>query len=179
MTLELLEADAPKTVANFLNYIENDRYQSSLIHRSINGFIIQGGGFLFDGERAVGVLTFPEVENEFKVSNMRGTVAMAKRNNPPNSATSQWFINVGNNASNLDGRNGGFTIFARVIGDGMAVVDAINQLPRVNAGGAFTDLPVIDFPGNVALTTDNLVMTTLSEKLAQVSFVMNAGFNDA
>lgn len=85
------------------------------------------------------------VENEFKVSNTRGTVAMAKLSGDPDSATSQWFINLADNSSNLDNQNGGFTVFAKVIGDGMAVADAIAQLQIVNAGSAFTDLPVIDF----------------------------------
>ena len=144
--IELLEEDAPKTVANFLNYIENNRYDKTFIHRSVPDFIIQGGGFFFEDGTAPGVTTFPPVENEFKVSNTRGTLAMAKLNDQPDSATSQWFINLADNSGNLDNQNGGFTVFARVIGDGMAVADAIADLPRVDAGGAFGNLPVINFP---------------------------------
>lgn len=177
--IELLEQEAPKTVANFLSYIESDRYKNSFMHRSVDGFIIQGGGYTYVDDTAFEVENFPAVENEFGVSNTRGTVAMAKLNNQPDSATSQWFINVGNNSGNLDNQNGGFTVFARVIGDGMAVVDAIDQLQRVNAGGPFTELPVIDFSGTGDLTTDNLVMTTVSEVVEQAPFVMNTGLNDA
>ena len=177
--IELLEEDAPKTVANFLKYIESDSYNKSFIHRSVPGFIIQGGGFYFVDNAANAITTFEPVENEFKVSNTRGTVAMAKLSNQPDSATSQWFINVDDNSANLDGQNGGFTVFAKVVGGGMDIVDAINQLPRVNAGGAFTDLPVIDYVTGNIIVEDNLVITAVSEKDGQAPFAMNAGLNDA
>jgi len=173
--IELLENDAPKTVANFLNYIDNNRYDNAFIHRSVAGFIIQGGGFTFSDGTAFNIPTFPPVENEFKISNTRGTVAMAKLGNQPDSATSQWFINIDDNSASLDSQNGGFTVFARVIGDGMDIADAINQLPITNAGSPFTDLPVINFTGG-DLTTENLVMTTITEPTA---FQMNPGLNDA
>jgi cyclophilin family peptidyl-prolyl cis-trans isomerase len=182
--IELLETDAPKTVANFLNYIENNRYSKTFIHRSEPDFVIQGGGFTFIDAAVAGVDTFSPVENEFKISNTRGTVAMAKLSNQPDSATSQWFINLTDN-SFLDSQNGGFTVFARVIGDGMEVADAINQLPTLDADGSsastFDKLPVINYSsGN--LIEENLVMTAVSEKLDATPagpFVMNAGLNDA
>lgn len=176
--IELLETDAPKSVANFLKYIENGLYNKAFIHRSVPDFIIQGGGFVFVDGGALAVETLSAVENEFKVSNTRGTVAMAKLSNQPDSATSQWFINLDDNSENLDNQNGGFTVFARVIGDGMQVADAIGQLPRVNAGGPFNELPVIDYLSGSYLEK-NLVMTAISEKPDQPSFVMNAGLNDA
>jgi len=177
--IELLEEDAPDTVANFLSYIEDDRYDRTFIHRSIPGFIIQGGGFFYLDDTVYNVSTFPPVANEFKVSNTRGTVAMAKLSNQPDSATSQWFINVSDNSAELDSQNEGFTVFARVIGNGMDIVDAINELPRVDAGSAFTDLPVIDFTDGNSIAEENLVMTAVSEKVEQTPFVMNAGLNDA
>ena len=181
--IELLEEDAPKTVANFLNYIENNRYDKTFIHRNMPGFIIQGGGFTFVDGGTSGVETFPPVENEFKVSNTRGTLAMAKLSDQPDSATSQWFINLVDNSGNLDDQNGGFTVFARVVGDGMDVVDAISALPTWNAssvfGSAFTDLPLIDFLNTAPIAEENLVMTTVSEKQDAAPFVMNAGLNDA
>ena len=109
--IELLEEDAPKTVANFLNYIESGRYDKTFIHRSVHGFIIQGGGFAFIDGAAPGIDTFPTVVNEFKVSNTRGTVAMAKIGGQPDSATSQWFINTKDNSASLDVDNGGYTVF--------------------------------------------------------------------
>jgi cyclophilin family peptidyl-prolyl cis-trans isomerase len=178
--IELLEADAPETVANFLAYIESGRYDNTFIHRSMSGFIIQGGGYAYQDGNTSNVDTFPSVKNEYKISNTRGTVAMAKLGDQPDSATSQWFINLRDNSSNLDNQNGGFTVFARVIGNGMAVADAINDLPIVNAQGAFTDLPVIDFSsGNIL--EENLVKTAVSSEQSQVDepFVMNPGLNDA
>jgi len=173
--IELLEADAPKTVANFLNYVQNDRYNKTFIHRSVPNFIIQGGGFAYIDDEVQSVEAFAPVENEFKISNTRGTVAMAKISGQPDSATSQWFINLADNSSNLDGQNGGFTVFARVLGDGMEIADEINQLQIVNAGSAFAELPVIDFSGGNILEK-NLVMTALTEGS---DFLMNAGLNDA
>jgi len=181
--IELLEEDAPETVANFLNYIDNNRYDKAFMHRSVPGFIIQGGGFTFDAGAATAVPTFGTVDNEFKISNTRGTLAMAKVPNDPNSATSQWFINLADNSGNLDNQNGGFTVFARVLGDGMLIADAIAALPLVNAGGAFSDLPVIDFSGG-SLVDENLVFTAITRlpvtTLPDIEpFVMNAGLNDA
>jgi len=176
--IELLENDAPKTVANFLSYVEDNRYENAFIHRSVDGFIIQGGGYSFSDETTSEVNTFDPVENEYKISNTRGTVAMAKLGNDPDSATSQWFINLGDNSGNLDNQNGGFTVFARVIGDGMEVADAINQLRVVNGGGPFTDLPVINFSGDT-IKEEHLVFTAVSEKTELPPFQMNPGLNDA
>lgn len=174
--IELLEADAPNTVANFLRYIESNRYDGTFIHRSVPGFVIQGGGYVFPGP---GIPLFDPIENEFKVSNTRGTVAMAKRPGDPDSATSQWFINLDDN-TNLDSVDGGYTVFARVVGNGMEVADAIAALPRVDAQGPFTELPVIDFTGGT-LAPENLVMTAVSVVTddGPGTFVMNAGLNDA
>ncbi len=173
--IELLEEDAPKSVANFLNYVQNDRYNKTFIHRSVPGFIIQGGGFAFIDDKVQSVDTFAAVENEYNISNTRGTVAMAKIGGDPDSATSQWFINLADNSSNLNNQNGGFTVFAKVIGDGMAIADAISQLPIVYVNSTFSDLPVIDYSdGNIL--EPNLVMTAVTE---QSDFVMNAGLNDA
>ena len=87
--IELLEADAPKSVANFLNYVQNDHYNKTFIHRSMPGFIIQGGGFAYIDDIVQSVDSFATVENEYKISNTRGTVAMAKIGGQPDSATSQ------------------------------------------------------------------------------------------
>lgn len=182
--IELLEEDAPETVANFLNYVEDGRFLNTFIHRSapaeniLPRFVIQGGGFTFESDSTspADVPAFAPVINEFKISNTRGTVAMAKVADDPNSATSQWFINMDDNSENLDNQNGGFTVFAKVVGDGMTVADAISTLPLINAGGAFGNLPVIDYiSGNILV--ENLVMTAVS--VVEDPFAMNAGLNDA
>lgn len=175
--IELLEDAAPKTVANFLKYIESDRYKNTFIHRSINNFIIQGGGYTSVDDAASAVDKLPSVENEPGVSNTRGTVAMAKLGDQPDSATSEWFINLADNSGNLDNQNGGFTVFGRVTGNGMLVADAISRLTTTNVGGPFTDLPVINFSGEVH--TENLITTDISELEEVPAFVMNAGLNDA
>jgi peptidyl-prolyl cis-trans isomerase A (cyclophilin A) len=142
----LYDAAAPISVANFKNYANDDRWDGTFIHRSVPGFIVQGGGFSLTPSifQTTNVTTFAPIQNEFGISNLRGTIAYAKLGGDPNSATSQWFFNLNNNSANLDNQNGGFTVFGRVLGNGMSVVDSIAALPRVNAGGAFTDLPVTD-----------------------------------
>lgn len=152
-----LDSRAPATVTNFLSYLRNGRLHDTLLHRLMPGFVLQGGGFRWNDNgapRAVPVTTDVPVVNEFSPlrSNLRGTVAMAKLGGNPNSATSQWFVNLGNNAVNLDNQNGGFTVFGRVTAPSMQVVDRIAALGRVNAtgctevlgssAGAMSDLPV-------------------------------------
>jgi cyclophilin family peptidyl-prolyl cis-trans isomerase len=109
-------------------------------------------------------MTNPAVTNEPVYSNVRGTIAMAKLGNDPNSATSQWFINLANNAANLDDQNGGFTVFGEVTA-GMDVVDAIAALPLYDFGSAFTNLPLqnysaADFANSVPVDNTHLVIVT-------------------
>ncbi len=131
--IQLYDADAPKTVANFLTYMNSGAYNNSLIHRSVPGFIIQGGGYGWNNTlgKWAGIAANSSVVNEFSKtrSNLRGTIAMAKLDNLPDSATSQWFFNLADNSVNLDNQNKGFTVFGKVIGNGMQVVDAIAALP--------------------------------------------------
>jgi peptidyl-prolyl cis-trans isomerase A (cyclophilin A) len=155
--IALFGQQKPITVANFLNYIDQGRYfkidptngqlASSFVHRSVAGFVIQGGGYLGTVDpanpanaKATQVLPFPSIQNEPGISNKRGTIAMAKLSGNPNSATSEWFINLADNGgppNNLDTQNGGFTVFGKVVGSGMTVVDAIAALPRFNVGAPF------------------------------------------
>jgi cyclophilin family peptidyl-prolyl cis-trans isomerase len=158
----LYDAAAPVTVANFLAYVNSGAYNNSFIHRSVPGFIIQGGGYTWvSATNSVSTITAgAAIVNEFSASrsNLRGTVAMAKVANNPNSATDQWFVNLANNSANLDSSNGGFTVFGNVTTSGLRVVDAIAALPTVNAGGAFTNLPAINPPTSGALLTENVVV---------------------
>jgi cyclophilin family peptidyl-prolyl cis-trans isomerase len=167
--VELLAADAPKTVANFLNYVNKGAYTRTFFHRSAKlgdgtPFVIQAGGFaLPEGSSSIGpIAADAPVVNEFKVSNSRGTLAMAKTAAGPNTATNQWFVNLADNRANLDNQNGGFTVFARVIGTGMTVSDNIAALPVFNATDpqlpgshpAFDQLPLT----TNALNADTLVL---------------------
>jgi cyclophilin family peptidyl-prolyl cis-trans isomerase len=161
INVELLANDAPLNVANFLNYVNRGAYTNTIIHRSVPGFVIQGGGFALQGTSISAIATDAPVKNEFKDSNLRGTMAMAKTAAGPDSATNQWFFNLGDNSANLDNQNGGFTVFARVIGSGMTVVDTIAAVPSYDASGAnllndsnFTALPLL----NPSLTAANLVL---------------------
>ena len=145
-SIELLDDVSPNTGANFLNYVRDGDYDGTFFHRAIPGFILQGGGFSMGTDGQVSeVPSDPPVANEFRLSNIRGTIAMAKVGRNPNSATNQWFVNLADNSANLDAQNGGFTVFARVIGDGMDIVDAIMAQPISNFGGVFSDTPTIDY----------------------------------
>lgn len=159
--IELFDAAAPLTVANFMNYVNSGAYNNSFIHRSVPGFIIQGGSYTWSDTGVSAIAQDPPVVNEFDPSrsNLRGTIAMAKLGGDPDSATSGWFFNLADNSANLDSQNGGFTVFGRVLGNGMDVVDAIAALPIYNAGGAFTDLPLIGYTGG-SVTGANLAMVT-------------------
>ncbi|MEX2172626.1 MAG: peptidylprolyl isomerase [Pirellulales bacterium] len=139
--IELFD-DRPLTRDNFLQYVNAGLYDGSFMHRLSRNFVLQGGGFYptFQSEPAPLNVSLnpnavvdldgnaatpnPTILNEFGNSpfrsNLKGTLAMAKVGGNPNSATNQWFVNLGNNAANLDNQNGGFTVFARVVGDGMS-----------------------------------------------------------
>jgi len=136
--------NTPITAENFLKYVADDSYKNSFFHRAINGFVLQGGGFyLYEDEEKN--LYYSEIEskntiqNEPGNSNTKGTVAMAKVGGDPDSATSQWFINLEDNSNNLDNQNGGFTVFGRIIGDGMEVIEnlkinGLNDFEYINLG---------------------------------------------
>jgi cyclophilin family peptidyl-prolyl cis-trans isomerase len=150
--IELFD-DRPLTRDNFLQYVNGNHYNGTIMHRLAKNFVMQGGGFYpfilnepaplsfsLDPDAAVDLdhnpLTpNPTVMNEYgnspTRSNVRGTIAMARIGGQPNSADSQWFVNLGNNTG-LDSVDGGFTVFGRVLGDGMALFDAFNTLTIKN-----------------------------------------------
>ena len=163
--INLYDNATPATVTNFLAYVNSGSFTDSIFHRSVPGFIIQSGGFITDiNAQITAIVSNPAVTNEPVYSNVRGTIAMAKFGNDPNSATSQWFINLANNAPNLDAQNGGFTVFGEVTA-GMDVVDTIAGLARYNFGSAFTEMPLqdyssTDFANNVPVDNTHLVIVT-------------------
>lgn len=167
--IALLDTLTPMTAENFLGYVERDDYVNSFIHRSVANFVIQGGGFAVGEGQIQRITTQDPVVNEPLISNVRRTVAMAKIGGDPDSATSQWFVSLNDNSENLDDQNGGFTVFATVLGNGMTVVDAIAALPRVDLnvspGLTLEDLPLDDNydPSQGGVGGNNLVSVTSVE----------------
>ncbi|MFM8379703.1 MAG: peptidylprolyl isomerase, partial [Planctomycetia bacterium] len=164
--------ETPLTAANFLEYVNDASYANTIIHRSIPGFIVQGGGFKAptaafgqSGGTPATITAKSPVLNEPGNTNVRGTIAMAKLGGNPNSATNQWFFNLANNndptdPQSLDNQNGGFTAFGRVLGNGMTAVDAMAAVPRYNrvaeyggvtnpVGGAMGELPLRNAPATL------------------------------
>jgi|TARA_B100001250_G_C19797822_1_gene789618 cyclophilin family peptidyl-prolyl cis-trans isomerase len=131
ITIELNAEKAPDTVKNFLKYVDSKYYDGTIFHRVINNFMIQGGGFA-DGDPPAQKPTNPPIKNEGKksgLSNTRGTISMA-RTNDPNSATSQFFINVIDNSKSLDPGGfspDGYAVFGKVV-EGMEFVDKIKAV---------------------------------------------------
>jgi peptidyl-prolyl cis-trans isomerase A (cyclophilin A) len=170
MDMTLLDSEAPITVANFLAYVRGGDYTDVFFHRnawlsSTIPFVIQAGGWKWPSASGItSVASRGTIVNEFSTtrSNVRGTVAMAKLGGDPNSATSQWFINMGNNAANLDNQNGGFTVFARVTAPGMATADRIAALPVVSVGAPynFDTLPLQNWQGGTQVARSNVVLFT-------------------
>jgi cyclophilin family peptidyl-prolyl cis-trans isomerase len=130
----------------------------------VPGFVVQGGGFKVTAGSPIkidNVTQFAAVVNEPKPSgttvpnNVRGTIAMAKLGSDPNSATNQWFFNLADNSENLDNQNGGFTAFGRVLGNGMAAVDAMAAVPRFGYSSPFDTVPIRNVPGANPSTNPN------------------------
>ena len=182
--VELLDQDKPITVANFIRYVQSELYRDGLIHRCNPAFVIQGGGYFVANRNTTSAIidtipTFAPITNEFGVgrfySNLYGTIAMAKVGGDPNSATSQWFFNLTNNAANLDTQNGGFTVFGRVV-RGTNVLNVFRAFKAgratntiVNIGGPFTELPVL----RTNLTYNDLIYVDVSLLNVQVQNLTN------
>jgi peptidyl-prolyl cis-trans isomerase A (cyclophilin A) len=134
ITLQLDPEKAPKTVANFLEYVKSGHYDGTVFHRVIGGFMIQGGGFTADMAQKPTRAPIP-LESRNGLKNERGTVAMA-RTSVPDSATSQFFINVVDNAmfDQANSRDGhGYAVFGKVVA-GMDVVDRIRAVETASVG---------------------------------------------
>ena len=143
MTVELYPDKAPKSVENFLTYVNSGFYDGTIFHRVIDNFMIQGGGFTRDLRQKP---TRPAITNEAKngLSNLRGTLAMA-RTGDPNSATAQFFINVVDNprldfTSEQNGATWGYTVFGKVT-SGLDIVDKIKAVPTGAQGPFKSDVP--------------------------------------
>jgi len=188
LDVELFDHDKPETVRNFLLYVWSGAFSNSFLHRCVPGFVVQGGGFSVTNPLAPGrfsnfvaVADYGRLTNEFlvgpRLSNTFGTLAMAKVGGDPNSATSQWFFNLGNNTTNLDNQNEGFTVFGRVLestnlSESTNVLAHFNALSNnagiVNLGGlgaaysVFSDLPVSYTNSSRPPTNSELYYTRIS-----------------
>ena len=145
IVVELDSAKAPKSVENFLKYVDAKQYDGTIFHRVISNFMIQGGGFTPDmRKKETRAPIMNEADNGLK--NLRGTIAMA-RTGDPHSATAQFFINVTNNSflnhRSKDARGWGYTVFGRVV-SGMDVVDKIRNAPTGAKGPFRKDAPQQD-----------------------------------
>ncbi len=135
IVIELAPDKSPKTVANFVQYVKAGHYDGVVFHRVIDGFMIQAGGFTPDMKEKPTRAPIP-LESRNGLSNLRGTLAMA-RTSVPDSASAQFFINVGDNlnldaAKSQDGH--GYAVFGKVV-EGMDIVDKIKTVPVGNQAG--------------------------------------------
>jgi cyclophilin family peptidyl-prolyl cis-trans isomerase len=191
----LHETATPKTVENFLGYVRRGDYNGTFVHRLDRGFIVQSGGYaplsLSDPPTSwIGIDKLDPVQNEPGLSNVRGTIAMAKLGGTRDSATSEWFLNIdtsGTNPSNLDFQNGGFTVFGEIVGtESFQTLNEINSLAILNRGGEISgpgvppgvagELPVL----NPADPNSFLTVSSITEleidvlRPVQISLVSNS-----
>lgn len=167
--VELLDTDAPNTVANFLSYVNDNSYDNVLAHRSVPGFVVQGGSFTVSNSVVSPVATRSAIAGEFDAanSNIDGTLSMALTGAGPDSGTSGWFFNLDDN-STLDGDQ--HTVFGRVIAGGIDVLRFINQnIDTIDLSlitgqpGLLDTTPVVQSPlttlsGTSSLTVDSNVI---------------------
>jgi peptidyl-prolyl cis-trans isomerase A (cyclophilin A) len=188
--VELYDAEKPVTVKNFIRYVQEGLYTDMFMHRVVTNFVIQGGG-IFVGDRGTTnaalyyIPTFSPITNEFGVgkfySNTYGTIAMAKTSDP-NSATSQFFFNLTNNAAALDNTNnsGGFTVFGRVV-SGTNILNRFKLGPtnqvikKLNLGGVLSELPVLYAADPAYVSYDDLVYVDISLLQVAVNPVTDGG----
>ena len=157
--VELYPDAAPKTVANFLDYVKAKHYDGTQFHRVIPGFMIQGGGFTPDFKQKTTkppIAIEAEQSSKAGLANAPGTLAMA-RTSDPNSATAQFFINVGDNKflnfREPTAQGYGYTVFGKVV-EGMDVVDKIAKAPTGGGGPFPKDVPAEKVIINTAVVID-------------------------
>tara|TARA_Y100001968_G_scaffold330362_1_gene382024 strand:+ start:1323 stop:3110 length:1788 start_codon:yes stop_codon:yes gene_type:complete len=186
----------PITTNNFLQYVTDGSYDKTLIHRLVSDFVIQSGGFTWPtiasnqiGGYPLEVQSKGEIINEPNNSNFMGTIAMAKVAGRPNSATSQWFINLNDNL-NLDSQNEGFTVFGHLLGDTINNPLLLNNQTIYNVNYAdiglnLPELPLVNLNGNVINNKNYFAIhaiTTIDERpneiLNKYNVIVNAKDSD-
>ena len=177
----------PITTKNFLEYVIDGSYDKTLIHRAVSDFVIQGGGYTWPASASNETGGFPlkvtskgAIINEPINSNLMGTIAMAKISGQPNSATSEWFINLSDNI-NLNSQNGGFAVFGHLIGDGIENPLLLNNQSIYNVnyediGLTIPELPLINLQGNVINSTNYFAIqkiSTVSQRPSEIENIFN------
>ncbi|MEJ6004790.1 peptidylprolyl isomerase [Paucibacter sp. AS339] len=147
IVVELESVKAPITVANFLAYVKSNYYSDTIFHRVVPGFVAQGGGFISGGTAKPGTQAAIVLENQNGLSNVRGTIAMARLASP-DTATSQFYFNTVDNKgldynAAVSGKNG-YAVFGRII-SGLTVIDAINAEPQLFNGADMTATEVLTY----------------------------------
>ena len=178
---------APITSNNFLQYVNDGSYDKTLIHRAVSDFVIQGGGYTWPsipsnqtGGYPLKVASKGEIENEPGNSNLIGTIAMAKLSGEPNSATSEWFINLSDNL-NLDSQNDGFAVFGHLLGNGIESPLLLNNQSIYNVnyqdiGLTIPELPLINVQGNVINNNNYFAIhsiSTVNQRPPEIENVFN------
>ncbi len=159
--VEVDEQAAPITAGNFLNYVRSGRYDHTFIHGATGNSVIRGGGFNFEGCGAEPiVLDAPIPKEDTGLSNLNGTIAALRPSAEIDGATSQWFINIGDDPL-LDTLDGGYAVFGKVLGNGLDVVSAISVSTPVRLAGLFLETPSINYTEEFLdcqrFSSDNLV----------------------
>jgi peptidyl-prolyl cis-trans isomerase A (cyclophilin A) len=167
--VELYGAHAAGTVNNFMSYVRSGAYTGVVFHRSVRNFVIQAGNIAWPAGTAGAdfIATGAPIVNEYSAQrpNVRGTIAMAKLPDQPNSATSQWFFNLGDNTTILGPtQNAGFTVFGRATPPTLATMDKIAALPVVNAGAGFSEFPVVNYTSG-RIQRQNMALVERIEEL--------------
>ena len=178
--VELFTDAAPQTVANFLQYVSAGSYTDTIFHKvkrnaSGTSTSLLGGAFSVTGGAVNFITTFGNVANEFSLPDTRGTIAMYKQHDSPDSASDQWFFNVTDNSAKFGSdNNGGYTVFGRIIGKGMERVDGISSLKTYDISslvdiGAFKKTPLYNYDPSQPVAANNLVVATSIAELPLVS----------
>ncbi len=181
--LGLFDKQTPKTVENFLKYVNSGSFNTTFAHRLVKDFVLQMGGYTYPSGSHI--KQFSPVVNEFSTSphdaqgkvNTVGTVAMAKTGGDPDSATSEFFVNLGDNSANLDSQNGGFTTFGRVLGKGLDVVNQIAALPTTKLSAPFDEIPLANYDGMSNIAQQNVVYFDNVSVVKPVSFQVTSSDN--
>lgn len=192
LDIVLYSSLTPGTVANFQAY----NYADVLFHRAPAGFVLQGGGYKSFATPNVfeSITRLSPITNEPGISNLVGTLAMAKTGDDPNSATSEFFVSLNNNSANLDNQNGGFTVFGRVSTPSLngalttlANVPTSSYAVKLRSGGvtpaeanfAFTDIPIDETPVPASIDQTKLLKVTSVTSLPILTYAITTAPNSA